>query len=152
MRYILGNPLLLSSLLFCAAALSKVEAQPAGTPPAPIMGEYAGTFTPVGAQAVKAEAKVLADEDGHARIVILYPAGQAQTSRIELAGQCAGDEVALTGSDWGGGKLPVKWSGKVTRAALSITGAGDKGGTAAMKRVAHSSPTLGQKPPEAPSC
>ncbi len=41
----------------------------------PIMGEFAGTFTPAAGQAVKAEAKVIADENHKYQIFLLYPAG-----------------------------------------------------------------------------
>ena len=51
------------SLLILAIGVCARAEGPRGEPPLnPIMGEFAGTFTPAGGQAVKAEAKVIADE------------------------------------------------------------------------------------------
>jgi hypothetical protein len=112
------------------------------------MGEFEGTFTPAGGQAVKAEAKVLADQDHNYRVAILYPAGEAKATRIEFAGKGADGVVSLTGADWNGKKFKDNWTGKVTKDTLNVVGVGQHGGTAEMKRVVRTSPTLGQKPPK----
>jgi hypothetical protein len=116
-------------------------------PSDPIMGEYEGTITPQGAQAIKAEAKVIADEDGKHRIVLLYPAGDRNAARFELAGTGSEAEVAIVSANWLGRKLAEQWSGAVTEATLSIASGHAKGGKVEMKRMKRESPTLGQKPP-----
>ena len=59
------------------------------------MGEFEGTLTLDGA-AVKAEAKVIADEDHKYRIVLLSPAGDAKAKRIELDGTGKEGTVSVT--------------------------------------------------------
>ena len=98
------------------------------------MGEFEGTLTLDGA-AVKAEAKVIADEDHKYRIVLLSPPGDAKAKRIELAGTGKDGSVAVSGD----------WTGSVTKDSLDL--AAKSGGKAEMKRVERTSPTLGQKPP-----
>ena len=108
-----------------------------GEPPLnPIMGEFAGTFTPAGGQAVKAEAKVLADQDNKYRVVVLYPVGDAKATRLELPGVGKGETVSIDSGDW---------SGTVSKDALKIAAKNDA--KAEMKRVERKSPTLAQKPP-----
>jgi hypothetical protein len=125
--------------LFCLAALALVATASAaghGNEAAldPIMGEFAGDLSLAAGQTVKAEGKVIADENNNYRIVILYPAGDPKATRIELAG---------TGKD---GKVTIKGeaSGSVTKEDLAIT---LKQGTAKMTRVERKSPTLGKHPP-----
>ena len=102
----------------------------------PIMGEFAGTLTGVGASAVQAEGKVLADEDGKYRVYLLYPAGQAKPTRIELTGIAKDGGVSINSPDW---------SGSVGRETLQA--ASTKGVKAEMKRTVRTSPTLAQQPP-----
>ena len=124
----------LGCLAFAAVALA--ANQPRGSEPAldPIMGEFEGTLTLDGAT-VKAEAKVIADEDHKYRIVLLSPPGDAKAKRIELAGMGKEGSVAVSGD----------WTGEVTKDSLEL--ASKQGGKAEMKRVERKSPTLGQKPP-----
>ncbi|MGO9107667.1 MAG: DUF1080 domain-containing protein [Thermoguttaceae bacterium] len=125
----------LASLAFAATAPAANDSP--GSEPAldPIMGEFEGTLTSNGLD-VKAEAKVIADEDHKYRIVLLAPAGDAKAKRIELAGTGKDGIVAVTG----------EWSGKVTKDAMLLA-AKQGNNTAEMKRVERKSPTLGQKPP-----
>ncbi len=113
----------------------------------PMMGEFEGTFTPQGGQAVKAEAKVIADEGNKYRIVILYPAAAAKPTRIEVTGLGKDGEVSVIGTDWSGKRQALQLSGTITKDSLRIVAEGPKGGKAEMKRVERKSPTLGQKPP-----
>ncbi len=64
------------TVLTACTKLSKRESDP-------IMGEFEGTFTPQGGQAVKAKAKVIADENNKYRVVILYPAAAAKTTPVD---------------------------------------------------------------------
>jgi hypothetical protein len=123
----------LSALALGAMALAANEAH--GSEPAldRIMGEFEGTLTLDGV-AVKAEAKVIADEDHKYRIVLLTPAGDAKAKRIELNGTGKDGTVAVSGD----------WTGTVTRDSLQLA---SKNNTAQMKRITRKSPTLGQKPP-----
>ena len=125
------------SLLVLALGASAYAQGKGGEPPLnPIMGEFAGTFTPAGGQAIKAEAKVIADQNNTYRVVVLYPAADAKATRVNLPGAGKDDTVTIQSGDW---------SGTVTKDALKLTA---KGGAAAeMKRVERKSPTLGQKPP-----
>ena len=100
------------------------------------MGELAGTFTPAGGQAVKAEAKVIADEHNKYRVVVLYPAGDAKATRVELPGVGKDDTVKIASGDW---------SGTVSKDTLDL--AAKNGAKAEMNRIERKSPTLGQKPP-----
>ncbi|MGA2259645.1 MAG: DUF1080 domain-containing protein, partial [Thermoguttaceae bacterium] len=128
-------PLLL--LVLALGAYARAQGPRREPPLNPIMGEFAGTFTPAGGQPVKAEAKVIADQKHMYRVVILYPAGDAKATRIELAGLGKNDEVAIQGREW---------SGKITKEAVRISS--DKAGKAEMKRIERKSPTLCQKPPD----
>jgi hypothetical protein len=101
----------------------------------PIMGEFAGTMSLTNALTVKAEGKVIADEDGKYRIVILYPAGDPKATRIELAGVGKDGSVAI--KDGGA-------TGSVSKDSLTVE---LKQGTAKMTRVERKSPTLGKQPP-----
>src|SRR5271157_2575245 len=103
----------------------------------PIMGEFEGTLT-LNGTAVKAEAKVIADEDHKYRIVLLPQPGDAKVKRTELNGTGEDGIVAVSGD----------WLGKVTKDSLIL--AAKQGNSAAeMKRAERTSPTLGQKPPAA---
>ena len=99
----------LSALAFAAMALTANEAR--GSEPAldRIMGEFEGTLT-VDGVAVKAEGKVIADEDHEYRIVLLTPAGDAKAKRIELNGTGKDGTVAVSGD----------WTGTVTRDSLRL--------------------------------
>ncbi len=125
---------LLAALAVRASALAADHASGPDTALDPIMGEFEGTLTLDGA-AVKAEAKVIADQDHQYRIVLLAPAGDAKAKRIELKGMGKGETVSVTGD----------WSGKVTKDSLQL--ASKEGGKAEMQRIERKSPTLGQKPP-----
>ncbi len=129
---VLSLSLLVLGLGVCVCA----RGQKAEPPLNPIMGEFAGTFTPAGGQAIKAEAKVIADQDNKYRVVVLYPAADAKATRLELPGVGEGETVKIESGDW---------SGTVTKDALKLTA--KNGAAAEMKRVERKSPTLGQKPP-----
>ncbi len=113
----------------------------------PLMGEFEGTFTPHGGQAIKAEAKVIANGNNTYWVVIRYPAADAKATRLELTGQGKDGEVAIASTDWLDKPVAGNWTGKVTKDSLSIVSDDAKGGKAEMKRVERKSPTLGQKPP-----
>jgi hypothetical protein len=115
----------------------------------PIMGDFEGTFTPQGGQAVKAEAKVIADENNKYRVVILYPAATDTATRIELTGRARDGEILILNTDWTGKAMVEPWRGTITitKDSLQIAVEGAKGGKAEMKRVERKSPTLGAKPP-----
>ena len=102
----------------------------------PVMGEFEGTFTPAAGQAVKAEAKVIADEKHKYQIFLLYPAADPKATRIELAGVGKYDTVGIASGDW---------SGTISKNALTLTA--KNGAKAEMTRTQRKSPTLGQKPP-----
>ncbi len=123
-----------SALAFAATALTATPSHGAEPALDPIMGEFGGTLTLDGAT-VKAEAKVIADEDHKYRVVLLYPPCDAKAKRIELNGLGKDGSVAVSGD----------WTGTVTKDALEL--ASKQGGKAEMKRVERKSPTLGQKPP-----
>ena len=53
----------LSLLVLALGAWACAQGKGGEPPLNPIMGEFAGTFTPAGGQAVKAEAKVIADQN-----------------------------------------------------------------------------------------
>ena len=100
------------------------------------MGEFEGTFTPPGGQAVKAEAKVIADENRKYRVIVLYPAGNPKATRLELPGAGKDQTVTIASGDW---------SGTVGKEALRLTA---KNGAAAENETnPRKSPTLGQRPP-----
>ena len=132
------RPLAVLSLCLLAALALVASASAAGHGNAaaldPIMGEFAGTLTPASGDAVKAEAKVIADENHNYRIVILYPACDPKATRVELAGVGKDGTVTIKGGA----------TGTVTKESLSIE---LKQGAAKMSRVERKSPTLGQKPP-----
>jgi hypothetical protein len=128
------------TLLAACTKLAKRESDP-------IMGEFEGTFTPQGGQAVKAEAKVIADADNNYRVVILYPAATPKATRIELTGRGEDDEISIGRTDWLGKPIDEQWSGRITKDALRIACEDAKGGKAEMKRIERRSPTLGAKPP-----
>ncbi|MGD0900846.1 MAG: DUF1080 domain-containing protein [Thermoguttaceae bacterium] len=129
-------------LLACCAmvlALPAAVCSAAGgpeVPPDPVMGEFAGTLTPPDGQAVKAEVKLIADQESKYRVVLLSPAGDAKARRIELGGLGKDGVVSISDKDW---------SGKITKEALSLESA--KVGKAEMQRVERKSPALGEKPP-----
>ena len=125
------------SLLVLTVGTRACAQNQGGEPPLdPIMGEFEGTFTPAGGQAVKAEAKVVADQDNKYRLSVLYPAADAKATRLELPGLGKGNTVSIDSGDW---------SGTVGKDALGITA--KDGAKAEMKRIERKSPTLGQKPP-----
>jgi len=115
----------------------------------PMTGEYEGTFTPTGGQAIKAEAKVIADGDHRYRVVLLYPVAAASITRIELSGRGKDDEISIANIDWSKKSLDEPWSGTITKDALHIAAEGASGGQAEMQRVERKNPnpTLGEKPP-----
>ena len=125
------------SLLVLTVGTRACAQNQGGEPPLdPIMGEFEGTFTPAGGQAVKAEAKVVADQDNKYRLSVLYPAADAKATRLELPGLGKGNTVSIDSGDW---------SGTVGKDALGITAKDEA--KAEMKRIERKSPTLGQKPP-----
>jgi hypothetical protein len=139
---ILGILALSLTVLAACTKLSKRESDS-------MAGEYEGTFTPQGGQAIKAEAKVIADENNKYRVVILYPAATAQPTRIELTGRSEGHEISVTSLNWLGKCVDERWSGTITENTLHIVAQSPKGGQADMKRVAQKDlgPTLGKRPP-----
>ena len=135
----------------------------AETPLNPIMGEFEGTVTLDNGKTLKAEAKVLADEDHKYRVVLLYPVAEAKVSKAEgnvgkqvflppspadQAKTIRVDRLPGVGKD--DGTVFVRgesdWKGTVTKDALKL--ASEKvEAKAELKRVERKSPTLGQKPP-----
>ncbi len=125
------------SLLVLALGVCVCAQEQRPEPPLnPIMGEFLGTLTPAGGQAIKAEAKVIADQDHNYRVVVLYPAAGAKATRIELPAAGKGETVKIESGDW---------SGTISKDAVTI--ASKNGAKAEMKRVERTRPTLGQKPP-----
>ena len=101
------------SLLVLALGVCVCAQEQRPEPPLnPIMGEFLGTFTPAGGQAVKAEAKVIADQDNNYRVAILYPAADAKATRIELPAAGKGETVKIQSGDW---------SGTISKDAVTIT-------------------------------
>jgi len=133
------RPLAMLCVFFLAALALVATASAAGhgneAPLDPIMGEFAGTLSLANAQTVKAEGKVIADEGGKYRIVILYPAGDPKATRIDLAGASKDGSVAI--KDGGA-------TGSVSKESLTVK---LKQGTAKMARAQRKSPTLGKQPP-----
>ena len=126
----------LSLLVLALGTWACAQDKGAEPPLDPIMGQFEGTFTPAGGQAVKAEAKVIADQDNTYRVVVIYPAADAKARRLELPAAGKDDAVSIQSGDW---------SGTVTKDAVKF--AAKNGTKVEMKRVERKSPTLGQKPP-----
>ncbi len=113
---------------------------PPPEPKDPYMGEYVGTFTPAGGEAVKAEAKVIGyvdkkTKDRYWHVVLL--AGEKRPERMA--------RLRATETD---GKLtfsgPDDWSGELGDGKLKAKG---KPGSVTMEFTVRKSPTLGAKPP-----
>ncbi len=136
MVYRIAKLLACSVMVLALSASGCLASHGPEVPPDPIMGEFAGTLTTPDGKAVKAEVKLIADEDSKYRVVLLFPAGNAKAQRIELNGR--GKDGVVSVQDQG-------WSGKITKEAVSLESA--KAGKAEMTRVERKSPTLGQKPP-----
>ena len=100
----------LSLLVLALGAYVRAQGPGREPPLNPIMGEFAGTFTPAGGQPVKAEAKVIADQKHTYRVVILYPAGDAKATRLELPGLGKDGKVAIQGGEWSGKITKEAWA------------------------------------------
>ena len=66
------------------------------------MGEFAGTLATADGNTLKAEVKLLADEDSKYRVVLLYPAGDAKARRIELNARGNDGVVSVNDQGWSG--------------------------------------------------
>ncbi len=124
MVYRIAKLLACSVMVLALSASGCLASHGPEVPPDPIMGEFAGTLTTPDGKAVKAEVKLIADEDSKYRVVLLFPAGNAKAQRIELNGR--GKDGVVSVQDQG-------WSGKITKEAVSLESA--KAGKAEMTRV-----------------
>ena len=91
-------------------------------------GKSEGTFTPQGGQAIKAEAKVIADGNNKYRVVILYPAASAKTTRIELSGRGDDDEISIANKDWSKTRWTSRGAARSPRRPSISRPKGAKGG------------------------
>ncbi len=151
-----------SLLLLVLGASACAQDHGGQVPLDPIMGEFEGTVTLENGKVVKAEAKVLADEDNKYRIVLLYPVAEPKVSKAEGD---VGKQVILPppavehaetirvvrfprGAKDGGAFVrgDSDWKGTVTANVLKLASEKTEE-KAEMKRVERKSPTLGQKPP-----
>lgn len=148
MRRMTGTPAVVATI----ALLLGLTGQPVPVAAGPydvednIMGEYAGTFKPLGAQPVQGQAKVIAlgkDKAGDFkyRIILMRESLRpgAENIIVQFEDKRVGtDKVDFTG-DWKGGIA----GGKLTaKASVKNGGAFDLG------RTVRRSPTLAKKPPE----
>ena len=67
-------------------AMACLAAHEPEAPLDPIMGEFAGTLTTPDGKAVKAEGKVIADQDNGYRVVLLFPPATPRPSGSNSAG------------------------------------------------------------------
>jgi len=131
------------ALLLAMASLAWAEeaAKPPEEPADSIMGEYFGTFTPQGGQAIKAEGRVIAEGNSGYRAVLTWKAADGKGARIELTGKAEGQTVALAGKAG-----DVEWVGKCIGGEKLV--AESKDARFEGKWTVRKSPTLGAKPPE----
>jgi hypothetical protein len=129
-------------MAFASLAWAEEAPKPPEEPPDSIMGEYFGTYTPAGGQAVKAEGRVIAEGNSQYRAVVTYPpADGGKGVRLELTGKAEDKTVPLAGKAG-----DVEWKGTVVGGETLV--AESKDGKLDLKWTVRKSPTLGAKPPE----
>ena len=79
-------------LLVTSSAWAEEAAKPPEEPADSIMGEYFGTCTPAGGQAIKAEGRVIAEGNAAYRGVLTWKAADGKGVRIELHRQGRGPD------------------------------------------------------------
>jgi len=133
----------LVGMLLGAAMVSRAAAESPKYPDDPFMGEYAGTFSPPGGAAGKAEAKVYPVRDGYMVVLLVPPAeGKGEARRLELKGTVEGDKLVVRGAAAG-----AEWSGTLAGKKLAVSAAGESGGKFDLRWQDRKSPTEGAKPP-----
>jgi hypothetical protein len=119
--------------------LHAAGAPPAGEPDDGIQGEYAGTYTPAGGAAAKADAKVIGEGGGSFRAVLAAAEGEKKL-KVALTGKAEGKRAPLAGKVG-----EVEWKGAVEGGEALV--AESEAGKFNLKFTVRRSPTEGAKPP-----